>query len=192
MSADTSQDRSQDRSADRSGAHSGSRDRGGGGQHRLNRDIGAFWLGENCYGLDIGLVGEVVEIDALAPVPLAPAPVRGLFNLRGTPIALVDPTKMLSLPEPPINDEPRAGHPLTALVLRTESVLIGLLIRRMEMVVTRGKGVFSPAEMTDAEHAAVAGFLELGERGGLTVTVLETGAVLAAIERLKYDESQAA
>jgi chemotaxis signal transduction protein len=181
-------------SADLSGEHSGSRERregGTGGQHRLHRDIGAFWLGQNCYGLDIGLVGEVVEVDALAPVPLSPPPVRGLFNLRGTPIALVDPTKMLGLPEPPLNDEPRPGHLLTALVLRTETVLIGLLIRRMEMVITRGKGIFSAAETTDAEHAAVVGFLELGDRGGLTVTVLDTNAVLDHIDRLKYVDQAA-
>ena len=32
----------------------------------------------------------------------------------------------------------------------------------------------------------VAGFLELGDRGGLTVTVLDAAAVLAHVERLKY------
>jgi chemotaxis signal transduction protein len=171
----------------------GSREGGGGPSvHRLHRDIGAFWLGKNCYGIDISLVGEVVEVDALAPVPLAPGPVRGLFNLRGTPVALVDPTRMLTLPEPPMSDEARPGRPLNALVLRTESVLIGLLIRRMEMVITRGKGIFSAAEASDAEHPAVAGFLEIGERGGLTVTVLDADAVLASVNRLKYADPTAA
>jgi len=98
---------------------------------------------------------------------------------------------MLGLPEPPMTDEPRPGRPLTALVLRTETILIGLLIRRMEMVITRGKGVFSVAETTDAEHAAVVGFLELADRGGLTVTVLDTNAVLDHIDRLKYADQVA-
>jgi chemotaxis signal transduction protein len=93
---------------------------------------------------------------------------------------------MLGLPEPPISDEPRPGHPLTALVLRTESVLMALLIRRMEMVITRGRGIFSAAEASDDEHPVVAGFLELAERGGLTVTVLDVPAILTHIERLKY------
>jgi len=164
----------------------GRRHDGAAGALRLHQNTCAFWLGAHCYGLDIAVVGEVVEVDALAPVPLAPAPVRGLFNLRGTPVALVDPTKLLGLPEPPMNDEPRPGRPLTALVLRAEGVLMALQIRRMEMVVTRGKGIFSAAEDSDAEHPVVAGFLELGERGALTVTVLEVQAILAHIERLKY------
>jgi chemotaxis signal transduction protein len=107
-------------------------------------------------------------------------------------VALVDPTRMLNLPEPPMSDEARPGRPLNALVLRTESVLIGLLIRRMEMVITRGKGIFSAAEASDAEHPAVAGFLEIGERGGLTVTVLDADAVLASVNRLKYADPTAA
>lgn len=134
---------------------------------------------------------EIVEVDALAAVPMAPVPVRGLFNLRGTPIALVDPTKLLNLPEPPMNDEPRPGRPLNALVLRTETVLVGLLIRRMEMVLTSGKGVFTASEATDAEHPVVVGFLELAERGELTVTVLAAEAILDHVDRLKYVDTAA-
>ncbi|HVR61309.1 MAG TPA: chemotaxis protein CheW [Polyangia bacterium] len=178
-----------------SGGASGSgssarRSDGGAANQRMRRNTCAFWLGEHCYGLDIALVGEVVEVDALAPVPLAPAAVIGLFNLRGTPVALIDPARLLDLPEPPLNDEPRPGRPLTALVLRTEAVLIGLLIRRMEMVITAGKGIFSAAEASDAEHPVVAGFLELAERG-LTITVLDADAVLGHIERLKYSDGGA-
>jgi purine-binding chemotaxis protein CheW len=170
---------------------SGRRLEGAAAEHRLRRNTCAFWLGEHCYGLDIALVGEVVEVDALAPVPLAPAAVIGLFNLRGTPVALIDPAKLLDLPEPSLNEEPRPGRPLVALVLRTETVLIGLLIRRMEMVITGGKGIFSAAEATDAEHPVVAGFLELAERG-LTITVLDADAVLGHVERLKYSDAGAA
>ena len=36
------------------------------------------------------IVGEVVPVEALTPVPLAPPAILGLFNLRGTPVALVD------------------------------------------------------------------------------------------------------
>ena len=124
---------------------------------RLHQSTCAFWLGEHCYGIDIAVVGEMVEVDALAAVPMAPVPVRGLFNLRGTPIALVDPTKLLNLPEPPMNDEPRPGRPLNALVLRTETVLVGLLIRRMEMVLTSGKGVFTASEATTPSTRSSSG-----------------------------------
>jgi chemotaxis signal transduction protein len=86
-------------------------------------------------------------------------------------------------------EEPRPGRPLVALVLRTETLLVGLLIRRMEMVITRGRGTFSLPQASAAEHPIVAGFLELSERGGLTVTVLDPEALVGRLERLKYLDS---
>jgi chemotaxis signal transduction protein len=153
---------------------------------RLQHSLCAFWLGEHCYGLETALVGEVMTVDALAPVPLAPAPVRGLFNLRGTPVALLDLSRVLELPELMPVEEPRPGKPLVALVLRNQRLLVGLLIRRMEMVIPRGRGTFSPPGVSAAEHPIVAGFLELSERSGLTVTVLDPEALLDRLDRLKY------
>jgi purine-binding chemotaxis protein CheW len=164
----------------------GARRSGGAPVQRLQHSLCAFWLGEQCYGLETTMVGEVMTVDAVAPVPLAPAPVRGLFNLRGTPVALVDLSRVLELPDLMPVEEPRPGRPLVALVLRTETMLVGLLIRRMEMVITRGRGTFSPPEATGAEHPVVAGFLELTDRGGLTVTVLDPDALLSRLDRLKY------
>jgi purine-binding chemotaxis protein CheW len=155
-------------------------------QH-LGHNLCAFWLGENCYGLETALVGEVIEVDAVAPVPLAPPAVLGLFNLRGTPVALVDPARVLDLPEVAGAPEPRPGRPVVALVVRAQGHHIGLLIRRMEMVVPAGRGRFSLPAGTTAEHPVVAGFLELPDRAGLAaVTVLDGAALLARLDRLKY------
>jgi purine-binding chemotaxis protein CheW len=167
----------------------GGRRSGGPSVQQPQQNLCAFWLGEHCYGLETTLVGEVVEVDAVAPVPLAPAAVRGLFNLRGTPLALVDAVRVLDLPEPPMLDEARPGRPLVALVLRTEAIVLGLLIRRMEMVISGGRGVFSAPEPASAEHPVVAGFLELPDRGGLTVTVLDPEALLGRLDRLRYVDS---
>jgi len=176
-------------SASTDASSGGARRSGGAPVPRLQHSLCAFWLGEQCYGLETALVGEVMTVDALAPVPMAPAPVRGLFNLRGTPVALLDLSRVLELPELMPVEEPRPGKPLVALVLRTERLLVGLLIRRMEMVITRGRGSFSPPGVSAAEHPIVAGFLELSERGGLTVTVLDPDALLARLDRLKYLDS---
>jgi len=165
---------------------------GGPPVERLQQNLCAFWLGDHCYGLETALVGEVVTVDAVTPVPMAPAPVRGLFNLRGVPVALVDLAQVLELSDASVVDETRAGRPMVALVLRTEGLVVGLLIRRMEMVITRGRGTISYPEATEAEHPVVASFLELTDRGGITITVLDSQALLGRLDRLKYLESQAA
>jgi purine-binding chemotaxis protein CheW len=179
-------------SASTDASSGGGRRSGGAPAHRLQQSLCAFWLGEQCYGLETALVGEVMTVDALAPVPLAPAPVRGLFNLRGTPVALLDLSRVLELPDPMPVEEPRPGKPLVSLVLRTERLLVGLLIRRMEMVITRGRGTFSPPEAGAAEHPIVAGFLQLPDRSDLTVTVLDPEALLARLDRLRYLDSPGA
>jgi len=169
---------------------SGSTASGGGPPvERYPHNLCAFWLGDHCYGLQTALVGEVVTVEALTPVPLAPAPVRGLFNLRGAPVALVDLAQVLELGDATMGDDPRAGRPLVALVLRTESLFVGLLIRRMEMVITRGRGSLSPPEASATEHPVVAGFLELPDRPELPITVLDSAALLARLDRLKYLDS---
>ena len=93
---------------------------------------------------------------------------------------------MLELPEGGVVDEPRPGRPLVSLVLRTERLVLGLLIRRMEMVITRGRGSLLPPEASNNEHPVVFGFLELPDRRDLTVTVLDSHELLARLDRLKY------
>src|SRR4029434_6886838 len=49
-----------------------------------------FDIAEHTYALDVSVVREVVRIDKLLPVPRTPAPVAGVFALRGATVALVD------------------------------------------------------------------------------------------------------
>jgi purine-binding chemotaxis protein CheW len=123
-------------------------------------------------------VGEVVTLDKIAPVPASPPAVRGLFNLRGTPVALLDLSVVLDL-EAAKGD----GSATTALVLRNEELLLGLVIDRMEAVTGAERGAF--VERGDEDHPAVRGFLELagvdGEKKEV-VTVLEPAVLLERLE----------
>ena len=57
----------------------------------------AFWLAGRCLGLDVRWVGEVVALEAMTRVPSARPAVRGLFNLRGEPIVVIDLSELLDL-----------------------------------------------------------------------------------------------
>jgi chemotaxis signal transduction protein len=145
----------------------------------------SFWLGTHCFAIPSSIVGEVVTVESLTPVPLAPGPVRGLFNLRGTPVAAVDLGAALTLAEAPAVEEPRAGQPLIALVLRAGDLMVGVLIRRMEMVVPAGRGRFRPRGDSGEESPLVVGFLEIAERGSLVMTVLGAEEVLDRLGELR-------
>jgi purine-binding chemotaxis protein CheW len=146
----------------------------------LGHSACVFWLGPRCYALDTRLVGEVVNVERVTPVPMAPSAVLGLFNLRGVPVALVDLSSVLEVQDAPVGDlEGRS-----ALVIRTGGLMAGVLIDRMEAVVTVGRGRYTPRE--GGEHPVVQGFLEVDLRGGMVVTVLEAAALMQRLEKLKY------
>ncbi len=136
-----------------------------------------FFLGEKQYGLDVSLVGEVVSITDVAPIPMSPTSVRGIFSLRGTPVALLDFGDVLAL------EGGRIREAKTALVVRRDDLLVGFVIDRMEAVVPDGRGVFTDASAED--HAAVRGFLELDDARGV-VTVIDPRTLLERIEATRF------
>ena len=108
----------------------------------------------------------------------------GLFNLRGTPMALVDLAQVLELedraPEPVA--ESRGG--LFALVFRSSRLTAAAVIDKMEAVLPAGRETFTRPE--GADNPMVRGFVEVRHRPGLVVTVLDPTRVLERLERLKY------
>lgn len=49
-----------------------------------------FILGNECYGIDISYVTEIIGIQAITPIPEIPDYVRGIINLRGKIIPVID------------------------------------------------------------------------------------------------------
>jgi len=49
-----------------------------------------FWLGEEVFGMDIRTVREIIQCGPMTSVPLMPAFVRGVINLRGAVVPVID------------------------------------------------------------------------------------------------------
>lgn len=49
-----------------------------------------FWLGDEVFGMDIRAVREIIQCRPMASLPLMPAFVRGVINLRGAVVPVVD------------------------------------------------------------------------------------------------------
>jgi chemotaxis signal transduction protein len=148
---------------------------------RLKTSVCAFWLGPRCFGLEVDLVSEVVRVDAVVPVPLAPAALVGLFNLRGLPVPLVDLAAVLELSEVGAPRENEKG--LSALLLRSGRLVAAALIDRMEVVLSADRPLYTAEGGTDSP--VVKGFVEVEERSGLVVTVLDSASVVRRLEQLK-------
>lgn len=69
------------------------------GRAAFGRRILLFGIGERLYGCEIEAVREIIPIRAATRLPGAPAHVRGILNLRGTLLTVVDLATRLGLGE---------------------------------------------------------------------------------------------
>ena len=87
-----------------------------------NQQYCTFYLGDQCFGLDVLKVQEVVREQPMTFVPLAHPMVRGLINLRGQIVTAIDLRKRLSLPAAPETQES------VNVVVQTDEGAVSLLV----------------------------------------------------------------
>lgn len=135
-----------------------------------------FSLAGHAYALDVAVVREVVHVDKLVPVPRAPAPVGGVFALRGATVALVDARILFGL-------ESAGASGAALIVARGHRTICGLTVDGVLGVVRFLESNFTAAT-PGREPPQVAGFMP-DERGGM-LTVLDASVILTSLERLRF------
>lgn len=123
----------------------------------------SFILAAEEYALGILRVREIIEYDTVTPVPGAPVWMRGVFNLRGGVVPLVDLTVKLGLA--PITLTRRSCIVVVVAQLGEESVVLGLLADGIGQVLDLGPEdvVPPPAFGTPVPAGLLTG---LGRTGG--------------------------
>jgi len=92
-------------------------------------DLATFYIRESVYGIDLLKIQEVNKFLALTPVPGASAYVRGILNLRGRIVTVIDLGYKLGLPETRVNRKGRN------IIIRSAGEHIGLLVEQISEVV---------------------------------------------------------
>ncbi|MBZ4653535.1 MAG: CheW protein [Peptococcaceae bacterium] len=82
----------------------------------------AFKLGNEEYAVDILAVQEIIRWTHITRVPKAPSFVKGVINLRGTVIPVIDSHKRFNLPQVETTETARI------IVFRLEDVAVGLTV----------------------------------------------------------------
>ena len=112
-----------------------------------------FFLGDECYGIDILTVREINRQVQITPARGAPSAVRGLMNLRGQIVTVIDPAVRLGYPARELKKSTRlvilkTNSDLAALGLSglsTNDELAGLWVDRISDVITVGEDQIAPA-----------------------------------------------
>lgn len=124
------------------------------------RELITFRVGEGEFGLDVMSVREIRGWTPATPVPGAPPFVRGVINLRGQVLPILDLAARLGLPPA----EPGARH--VTIVARIEGQTIGLLVDAVSDILSVAEEAIQPTPEAASEgvRALVRGLLALEGR----------------------------
>lgn len=119
-----------------------------------------FNLMKEEYGVEISSVQEIIRAADITPVPGAPSHVRGVINLRGKIIPVVDLRRRFSLPEADINDNQRI------VVVELGPKRIGMLVDCVSQVIKVPAGVVEemPDEAVSVDGNYIKGVGKLDSR----------------------------
>lgn len=101
-----------------------------------------FYLDSRLFGVDVLKIQEVLRFQPMTEVPLAPAVIRGLLNLRGSIVSTLDLRRRFAMP--PLDSDTLP----TNVVAQTPSGLISLLVDRIGDVVEVEQADFEPPPET--------------------------------------------
>jgi purine-binding chemotaxis protein CheW len=136
-----------------------------GADDRARREFLTCRLGDETYAVDILQVQEIREVNDVTRVPHVAPFVRGVINLRGAIVPVVDLGLMFGLSEP----AKLAGA--SAIVLDVDNRLVGLVVSSVSDVLALAEDEIAatPEMGTRAIAAAIAG---IGTRKGAEASVL--------------------
>lgn len=97
-----------------------------------------FFLGEHLFGVEVAQVQEVLPYQDMTRVPLAPAVIDGLINLRGQIVTAVNLRRRLAFP-----DRAEDGRPMN-VVLQLAGGPVSLLVDQVGDVITVEQDSFEP------------------------------------------------
>ncbi|MEJ2643509.1 MAG: chemotaxis protein CheW [Gammaproteobacteria bacterium] len=88
-----------------------------------------FRLDDECYGINVMQIREVLRVADIAPVPGAPDYVLGIINLRGNVVTVVDTRKRLGLMPRDVDDSSRI------VIIETDNQVVGIRVDSVAEVV---------------------------------------------------------
>ncbi len=135
----------------------------------------SFRLAGAAYGLKVEAVREVLRVEIITAVPHTPPHVRGVTNMRGRVLPVVDLRQRLGFDRAPVTETSRI------LVVRQGSEPVGLLVDAVDQILqVLASTIQEPPEEGDAKaHRAVTG-MAAADSG--VVVLLDPRALLDDLE----------
>ena len=141
---------------------------------RARREFLTCTLGDESYGIDILQVQEIRKIDHVTRIPHVARFVRGVINLRGAIVPVVDLGLMFGFPEP------LALQEASAIVLNVDGRLVGIAVSSVSDVLALADDEILPAPDL-GERAVGAAIAGIGARDGTSVLLLDVAHLMKRV-----------
>ena len=119
-----------------------------------------FKLGREEYGVSILNVQEIKRITEITRVPYTPEFIKGVMNLRGSVLPVIDTKKRLGIENEEYTDDTRI------IILKVDEVSIGMIVDAVSEDIAIPKDKIEPTESVVAryEHSFISGVGNLENR----------------------------
>lgn len=108
-----------------------------------------FVAGGECFAISIMDVKELIEVGGMTQVPMTPAFIRGVINLRGSVVAVVDLASRLGRPASALSK--RSCIVLVDVMLDDEAQVVGMLVDEVREILELNGDDVQPAPRFGAD-----------------------------------------
>lgn len=120
-------------------------------------ELATFYVGDALCGIDILQIQEINKLSMMTQVPQAPNYVKGISNLRGQIVTIIDLGKKLGLGETDTSLDPRN------VIVNSAGNYIGLMVKKISAVVEAdlSKQELPPANMSGIQGEFFTGVYKM-------------------------------
>ena len=141
----------------------------------------SFSIGDEDFGVDIQTVKEVIKYREITRLPKAPAFVKGIINLRGDVIPIIDLRERFGM------DQKEYTNMTRIIVVEVEGRSIGTVVDSVSHVIRIESGQIEPPPLCVGKISAeyIRGIGKVGER---LIVLLRISRILTAEEKLELEK----
>ncbi len=149
------------------------------------RQFLTFALGREEYGVEILKIQEIKGYSAVTPLPNAPTYMKGVLNLRGTIVPIVDLRKKFQLPDVDYTQF------TVIVVVQVRGKTLGFVVDAVSDVLTiAGDAIQATPDLHgQVDTTCITGLAPTGEQGEKLVILLDIDKVLTAAEAVAAAEA---
>lgn len=125
-----------------------------------------FRLNDEFYAFDTEVVENINDIMKITKIPKAPSYIKGLINLRGNVISLIDLKLLLNLNNSDAKSE-------SIIILKLEEESVGALVDEVDEVIDIEKSMIEKVE--NKESKAISGVININ---GKIITLIDVNKLI--------------